>query len=170
MAMVTGAAATIGGVMLAASSVNNRCQPASGPNATENAAVTTTCDGVASLGDPFGNVINQVFGIGMVAAGIALMVAGVVMSNDDPPAEPKPVAIVRPMQQVATPAPPTTLAANAAINSRVENRLAIQASLVAHSGQCAAAKVTANRLAAIDPPLFQALISRDIDLARCYGQ
>jgi hypothetical protein len=58
--------------------------------------------------------------------------------------------------------------AQAAIVGRIENRLAIQASMAAHAGHCSSAVITANKLAEIDPELHVSLLERDTELALCY--
>ncbi len=163
-AMIGGTAAAFAGVMLVTASPSSSCQPETGPNAVENSVGTGICNGIAGFDDSLLAGADRVVGASLLVIGAALLVAGVVTSHDDPPDEVKRVATAPPVRAMPGPV------ANPASMARVENRLAIQASIVAHAGQCQAAKVTADRLAAVDPALFQALVSRDLDLARCYGQ
>ena len=167
-AMITGAATALAGAMLVTASPQSSCQPATGPNATENSFTNGICNTIATGADGAAAFADRVIGTSLIVLGAALLVGGMI-ADDGPRAEVKRVAIARPAPPIARPMP-STVEANAALASRVENRLAIQASLVAHAGQCQAAKVTADRLAALDPPLFQALMSRDLELAQCYGR
>ena len=85
----------------------------------------------------------------------------------------KPEHAPQPMNQVEVAGPtterrPLPSPAELAILSRVENRLAIQASLAAHTGHCAAAIVTATQLAKTDPALYGELLAKDAELATCY--
>lgn len=135
----------------------------------------------------------QVIGGLMLVTGLILVVAG--LATQDKPAEQPPVTI--PVQPYAygpqppyaqpsyayTPQPQPMLPserlaaqtvdaprpAQAVIVGRIENRLAIQASMAAHAGHCSSAVVTANKLAELDPELHVSLLEKDTELALCYA-
>lgn len=128
----------------------------------------------------------QVVGGLMLIAGAALFIAGLA-THDEPPAPemrrmpppPPPTAYgyapfaasPPPGPEPAPPGPvahPMPSPAATVITSRIENRLALQASMAAHAGHCSSAVVTANELARRDPEMHVALLERDTELALCY--
>jgi hypothetical protein len=131
----------------------------------------------------------QVVGGLMLIAGAALFSAGLA-THDAPAAELTPVPPAAPPPPVyayggyapgyvAEPAPPAPVArpgqpapnpAATVITSRIENRLAIQASTAAHAGHCSSAVITANKLAQLDPEMHVSLLEKDTELALCYAE
>lgn len=128
----------------------------------------------------------QVVGGLMLIAGAALFIAGLATHDEQPapemqriPPPPPPAygyaAYGASPAYVPEPAPPAPVAqpasnpAASVITSRLENRLALQASMAAHAGHCSAAVVTANELAKRDPEMHVELLERDTELALCYA-
>jgi hypothetical protein len=125
----------------------------------------------------------QVVGGLLLVAGAILFVAGLA-THDTPTEQPpmqQPVAYappryvppqpMLPSERLAAQARATEVPrpAQAAIVGRIENRLAIQASMAAHAGHCSSAVITANKLAELDPDLHVSLLERDTELALCYA-
>jgi hypothetical protein len=128
----------------------------------------------------------QIVGGLMLVTGAVLLIAG--LATQDRPAEqasmpmpvqpvayaPSPQRILLPSERLAlqAQAQPQPVAvpqpAQAVIVGRIENRLAIQASMAAHAGHCSSAVITANKLAELDPELHVSLLERDTELALCY--
>jgi hypothetical protein len=122
----------------------------------------------------------QVVGGLLLVAGAILFVAG--LATHDAPAEQPPMQPVAyapppyvrpqpmlPSERLAAQAAEVPRPAQAAIVGRIENRLAIQASMAAHAGHCSSAVITANKLAELDPDLHVSLLERDTELALCYA-
>ncbi len=129
----------------------------------------------------------QVVGGLMLIAGAALFIAGLATHDEPAATETRPVPTPPPAPPVyadahagyapgyAEPAPPAPVAAPApspaatVITSRIENRLALQASMAAHAGHCSSAVITANKLAQLDPEMHVSLLEKDTELALCYA-
>ncbi|HEU0032858.1 MAG TPA: hypothetical protein VFQ53_19635 [Kofleriaceae bacterium] len=116
----------------------------------------------------------QTAGIAMILVGAALMAYGLGTVDDHraepPPPAPLPVAHVEPTYAPDPPAPARELPAEAAIRSRMQNQLAIQVSVAARRGDCAAALATGDRLAQLDPALHDRLVARDASYQYCRDQ
>jgi hypothetical protein len=127
----------------------------------------------------------QIVGGLMLVTGAVLLIAGLV-THDAPerqaPMQPamQPVAYAPPPPQPMLPSERLAMQAQAeatavprpaqaAIVGRIENRLAIQASMAAHAGHCSSAVITANKLAELDAELHVSLLERDTELALCYA-
>ena len=128
----------------------------------------------------------QVVGGLMLIAGAALFIAGLATHDEPAAAERRPLAPPPPAYAyggyapgyAAEPAPPAPVAqptqpaqspAATVITSRIENRLALQASMAAHAGHCSSAVITANKLAQLDPEMHVSLLEKDTELALCYA-
>lgn len=123
----------------------------------------------------------------MVVTGVVLLIAG--LAARDEHAEPRMVTAYPayvPMPMYAAPPTQTIVdapnaqtvivadtvivenaPANAALMSKVANRLAIQASVTAKAGHCEAALLTARKLAEVDLDLYEKLLVTDEAIARC---
>jgi hypothetical protein len=124
----------------------------------------------------------QAMGAALLVGGALLLAVGFAAENNRAD-EPLPTSAVvfAPAQRV-TGAPgaimvsegpaieSTATPAELAIRSRVENRLAIQASLTARRGDCRAAVATSVRLAELDPAMHAELVRTDSHLAYCIAR
>ena len=134
---------------------------------------------------------NDVLGGLLAITGAVMLLAGASMRDDEerrmvtvyPAPVPMPVYAVAPVYPesppvvVDAPNAETVIIADtvvvehapagAAIASQMSNRLAIQASVTARKGECAAAVLTAKKLAEIDIELYERLLVTDVAVAEC---
>lgn len=139
------------------------------------------CDFVDGLLDPPRDSFNEGqrdLGAALMIGGAALVIIGLVAegnrSKDDAPAATSALTFAPAQRVVGAPgmldAPMverTASPAEMALRSRLENRLAIQASFTARRGDCVAAVATSVRLAEVDPAMHAELVRTDADLAHC---
>jgi len=120
-------------------------------------------------------------GAGMMITGAALVIIGLVAEAHHTESTPPSAVTFVPTQRVigapgavvvgeAPAVERTATPAELAIRSRIENRLAIQASFAARRGDCVAAVATSARLAEIDPVMHAELVRTDADLAHCLAR
>lgn len=143
--LIAGGIASTAGVVLVAHRAETTCTPAG-----------TWCDAV--IAEPMNmtaNAFTTGLGIGLVALGATLFVMSA--SDDSPQPEAMPVSS-------RLPAPPLEMS-----RDRIENRLAMQASRAARTGNCPGAVTTAKALEKQDQALHAQLIATDDNLATCYA-
>ena len=134
------------------------------------------CDQVQQTADSFVDIFRMAGAVGLIVLGGGLFIDGLhdlQEENDAEDAERSQIVVSPPATPLATPAPSSyaaDLPANAVIVDRIENRLAIQASLIARTGNCTSAIATGNELAKHDPKMFAALLAADADLKACYDE
>lgn len=166
--VIGGTAMAAAGGLLVAWSPDARCSNADG----SQDGATDVC--TALIAEPMNiaaDIVSTAIGVGLIAVGGGLLISATASRNAEP--APTPIARVEdsaPTKFIPVPVggPPTP--AELAIRSRLENRLAIQASVSARAGQCSAAVMTANQLAGRDHEMFATLVASDADLARCYDR
>jgi len=153
-AVAGGAATALTGALLISSAQRDNCPDHS-----------TACE----IFDP---VINQpidrateTLGIGMIVVGAVWMIAG--LASTDEQRAPLPALSLAPIPIVQSGLPPPPLAANLPIASRLENRLAIQTTVAARRGDCAAAIASGTRLAELDAALHAKLLQTELAYAGC---
>lgn len=118
----------------------------------------------------------QAMGGVLLVGGAVLLALGFAAENTaaDAPAQPASAFAFAPSQREVAGAPGSTsisaTPAEMAIRSRIENRLAIQASFAARRGDCVAAVATTVRLAEVDPVMHAELVRTDSDLAYCLAR
>ena len=157
--MVGGGVIATTGVVIAAHRASGHCEP-------QGDTAADVCD--ALIAEPVNaatDAMTTLLGVGLIALGAGLFIAGVHEENTQ---ESAPTPIARVDTAPATPVRASALPADIALRDRIENRLAIQASLAAHTGNCSAAMVTADALAERDRELHAKLLAVDVELSRCY--
>jgi hypothetical protein len=159
--LVGGGALAISGVALGMPRDHDECRG-------DWKGATDFCNGVD-------NTLASLLGMGLVVLGVVLAVDGLHDLEEEANArrddESRLIQSGPPTPVPATPAASSydaELPAAAVILERVENRLAMQASAIARTGDCSSAIATANELAKRDPDMFGKLLVADPDLAACY--
>jgi hypothetical protein len=155
-----GAAMTVAGIAMVAAS------EAAEPETDSCPPSSLDC---ATLGGPLGGlmVLQGAASFGMLVGGLGEMASGVIdLRRED--------ARMREANAKVAVAPPArakrpTASPAAAIldPARLENRLAIQASVTARAGHCEAARMTALQLSQLDVKLFERLRATDEQVAAC---
>jgi hypothetical protein len=164
-AIVAGAGSLVlGGLSLAAGAPNDNCTG------------SDPCGFTTGLFDSVDDDIDEGqrgLGAAMMVGGAVLVLVGLVAEGnrtEDAPA-PASALVFAPAQRIVgapgTIVERTATPAEMALRSRLENRLAIQASFTARRGDCVAAVATSVRLAEVDPAMHAELVRTDADLAHC---
>ncbi len=139
------------------------------------------CGPIGSFSDSINDDFNQGqrdLGKVLLATGAVLVLIGLVAEANHTESTPPSAVTFAPAQRVIGAPGAVTVGAGPvversatpaemAIRSRIENRLAIQASLTARRGDCRGAVATSVRLAEIDPAMHAELVRTDADLAHC---
>lgn len=168
--MIGGGAIAASGFIAIAHHANGHCEP-------QGDRYSDICDEViAQPVNAVSDVMTMLLGTGLVILGGGLFIDGLhdlQEENDAEDAERSQIVVSPHATPLAAPAPSSyaaDLPANAVIVDRIENRLAIQASLIARTGNCTSAIATGNELAKHDPKMFAALLAADADLKACYDE
>jgi hypothetical protein len=153
--LIAGGITTTAGIVLVAHRADATCTPAG-----------TWCDAVVA--EPMNmaaNAFTTGLGIGLIALGATLLVSGAM----DHKSQAEPASAL----SATLPSRPAVLDASAeerlAMRDDIGQRLAMQASRAARTGNCAGAMTTANVLAEKDRDLYAQLLTNDDNLATCYA-
>lgn len=133
-----------------------------------NHSWTSECNPIDNTVD---GAVSAVIAMGLVVLGGGLVLSGLKDAEEEQDAQREQESHIVETRPATTPAPSSYAAdvpASAVILDRVENRLAVQASLIARAGNCSSAIATGNELAKRDPDLFAKLLAADVDLKTCY--
>lgn len=162
----------LGGLSLAAGQPNSTCEGSEHCGFSEglfDSVADDVHDGQRQLGGA------------LMIGGAALVIVGLIASrSSDDVEQPAPASALAfaPAQRIVG-APGASVGATdpnvertaspaeMALRSRIENRLALQASFSARRGDCVAAVASSVRLAEVDPAMHAELVRTDADLANC---